>query len=214
MVRKFLLTFCEHDIYEKFGFKDFFAQKSKKSATIGVDVKDAHLTIVKRSLRLLTLEYESETKPLALYALAKLPSHLWSLGDPNKLSLSDKTFIETELFRVLTSDDIIERRWQNDSELRDTWLDDTSAVETAWHWLKDSTIVKTLRETPMSWLSDATPNSNVEFRLLRKVVRVMAKRWLRSRDWEVGDAFPWVLSFVDKVGPCPEHLQSRANMIR
>ena len=199
MVRKFLLTFFEEEVYDKFGFKEFFAQKSKTSAAIGVEETDAHLTIVKRSLKLLTLGYENETKSLALYTLARLPSHLENLGDPTKLSLSDKTFIETELFRVLTNDDIIEQRWQSDAALRETWVDETTAVETVWGWLKDSTIVRTLRETPKSWLSDAAPNSNVETRLLRKVVRVMAKRWLRGREWDVSDAFPWVQNFVAKV---------------
>jgi hypothetical protein len=145
MVKKFLSTFCEQDVFDKFGFEEFFAQKARTSATIGINEKDAHMTIVKRSLKLLTLEDEGKTKSLALYALAKLPNHLESIADPTQLSLSEKTFIETELFNVLTNEEIIQRRWQNDSELLKDWGDETTAVETVWRWLKDSTIVKTLR---------------------------------------------------------------------
>jgi fungal STAND N-terminal Goodbye domain len=201
MVKKFLWTFCDQDVFEKFGFDEFFAQKARTSATIGINEKDAHLTILKQSLKLLIREDDGKTKSLALYALAKLPTHLGNIADPTKLSLSDKTFIETALFKVLTNEDIVERRWQNDSELLRNWGDETTAVETAWRWLKNSPVVRALRETPESWLSDEAPNSNVESRVLRKVIRVMAKHWLRGREWEVNDAFPWVQSFATKVSP-------------
>ena len=47
------------------------------------------------------------------YALANLPSYD-DIADPTKLGLLEKDFIETEPFKVLTNEDIIEWRWQSE----------------------------------------------------------------------------------------------------
>ena len=199
MVRKFLRTFCEDDVFLKFGFEEFFAQKAKTHATIGINEKDAHLTIVKRSLKLLAQDNSEKPDQLAHYAFSYLPVHLKSAPDPSDISDSDKIFIETELYRLLTNEALIERRWQVDWEARENWLDDATAMETLWKWLKDSREIQALRETQEGWLTDATTNSNVELRLLKTAVCVMAKQWLQRRKWSPSEICRWVYLFVAKV---------------
>jgi hypothetical protein len=111
-------------------FEEFFAQKAKTRAIIGISQEDSHLTILKRCLKLLTHKEDGKTEALAFYALANLPSHLDDIADPTKLGLLEKDFIETEPFKVLTNEDIIERHWQNDADLREIWVDRSNAAAT------------------------------------------------------------------------------------
>jgi hypothetical protein len=93
------------DILTNLDLKNSLHRKPKHAAIIGISKENSLLTILKKCLKLLTHEEDGKTEALAFYALANLPSHLDDIADP----LSEKDFIETEPFKVLTNEDIIER---------------------------------------------------------------------------------------------------------
>ena len=115
-----------------------------------------------------------------------------------KLDPAERAYIEAKLFRLLTSPEVIEERWQSDWGVLQYWTDSATLL-VMWRLLKDSTVVYTNREIYNSWFADEAPDLIARFRLLGPVTRVMAKHWLREREWNVNDAYPWVEHYVVKV---------------
>jgi hypothetical protein len=120
IVKRFLESVCEPDLYKKFQFEQFFLNKLNKStATIKVDLEAAHLKIVGDSLEVICSEDNKAFEPLLDYAREFFRLHLSNID----LSLTlpqRKTAIGAQLLRLFADERII-ARWWTDSNMSQRW---------------------------------------------------------------------------------------------
>lgn len=201
LVDRFILQICGKEIYDRFGFPQFFERKGSHPAMIGMRKTQAHLIIVKNCLKLLTSDEDKRTKPLALYAIRHLPEHLSCAAKVKNIDSADKNFVQTKLLMLLTHESIIERYWQGSSDIFYYW-NDSQAMENVWHWMRDSDEVRKLYIAKDDWFRTAAWSEEPGMRLLKPIVRMMAKRWLQSRDFPIDsieETMDWVIEYVKKV---------------
>lgn len=198
MVERFILQICGEEIYKRFGFHQFFERKGSHPAMIGMRQLQAHLIIVKSCLKLLTSDEDKRTESLALYAIENLPEHLSCVAEPKNMSSADKNCVQTKLLMLLTDESLIERCWQGSIYILPCWMD-SQAIKTVWHWMRDSNEVRNLYAAKDDWFRTATWSEEPGMRLLKPIVRMMAKRWLQSRDFPVKETLSWVIEYVKNV---------------
>ena len=155
LVKHYLSTVCPGDVYEKFGFEEFFKIKMvRKTHRICKDPDNAHITLALRCLTCLTEPRTSKTEKLHAYAKSWLQVHLESTD----LSLADRE-LKTEagvLLEKLFSDEYASNSllkllwdWQMNPETSSLLAEDTplswkrwvfsdSGVNVIDKWLKDS----------------------------------------------------------------------------
>lgn len=201
MVKNFILTFCGKDIFDKFGFENFFSRKGSDRAKIGMSQGQAHMIMAKSCLKLLTGNYDKDTKSLATYAVSYLPYHLNQAAKGKTIDPADKEFIQVKLLTFLTDESVIEGSWNfssdnGSSHILKLWVDDLGSI---WHWIKDFDKFRRLYSSKDDWFRTARWDEEPGMRLLQPVVRMMAKRWLRSRDFSIKDSLPWVNEYLKKV---------------
>ncbi|MCJ1424920.1 hypothetical protein MMC29_002808 [Sticta canariensis] len=194
MVDRFILQICGKEIYDRFGFLQFFERKGSHPAMIGVREPQAHLIIVKNCLKLLTSDEDKMTKSLALYAITYLPEHLSCAAKAKNIGSADKNFVQTKLLTLLTHESVIERCWQGSSSIIYYW--DSQAMENVWHWMRDSVEVRKLYAAKDDWFRTTAWSEEPGMRLLKPIVRMMAKRWLQSRDFLIEETVCWVIEYV------------------
>lgn len=202
MVDRFILQICGEEIYKRFGFHQFFERKGSHPAMIGMRQLQAHLIIVKSCLKLLTSDEDKRTKSLVSYAIRNLPEHLRCVAEPKNMSSADKIYVQTKLLMLLTDESVIERFWQGSLHISSYWTD-SQAKKTVWHYMRDSAEVRNLYAAKDDWFRTAAwseePGEEPGMRLLKPIVRMMAKRWLQSRDLPVEETMGWVMEYVEDV---------------
>jgi hypothetical protein len=205
IVKRFLKSVCDDDLYERFGFEEFFSQRLERPVpTIRVDHNDAEVQIIKGCLDLVFEEERDGRETLVEYAREFLPVHLASvdLSLPG-LSRQDISKVGLRLLDAFLKVDIIERWWPPgsfDQLDRETWLYDEgdTNVRAVLEWFRNSAVIKNIDKGGLSWVKALTSNLQSEADLLRPMTKLAAKRWLR----ENGDVYPlflWVHGFVTKV---------------
>jgi hypothetical protein len=208
IVRRFLKSVCDDDLYGRFGFEEFFTQRLERPATkIIVDPNDAEVLIIKGCLDLICDAHPGEVETLVEYARQFLPIHLASvdLSLPG-LSSKDRSKIGTQLLHAFWKEDIIGRWWPVDLLChtdRKTWLydkDDTN-VGAVLGWLRNSTVTRDIDGDGLVWVKALTSNSQPDEDLLKPITKVVAKEWLQGPTDSVLDGFQWVHGFVTKVFP-------------
>jgi hypothetical protein len=77
IVQRFLRHVCDDELFEKFGFEEFFKRKlGKETALITVNVNDVHVRILHCFLKAICDVQTDETAPLREYAFNWLAHHL------------------------------------------------------------------------------------------------------------------------------------------
>ena len=198
MVDRFILQICGREIYDRFGFPQFFERKGSHPAMIGMRKAQAHLIIVKSCLKLLTSDEDKRTKSLGSYAIMYLPEHLSYAAKMKSISSADKDIVQTKLLMLLTHDSVIERYWQGSEEISDWWTN-SQAMENVWHWMRDSTEVRKIYAAEDDWFRTSAWSEEPGMRLLKPVVRMMAKRWLQNRDIPIEETLILIKEYVEKV---------------
>jgi hypothetical protein len=206
IVKRFLKSVCDDNLYERFGFEEFFSQRQERpAATINVDPNDAEVQIIKGCLDSIFATKREGTETLVQYTRQFLPEHLASvdLSLPGP-SNEDKSKIGTQLLDAFWRDDIIERWWprRGFSDLdRDIWLsgEEDTNVQAVVGWFRNSVVIKNIQGDGLTWIKTLMSNLQPDAHLLLPITKVAARRWLRSKTGEVSRPFLWVIAFVTKV---------------
>ncbi|KAI9666754.1 MAG: hypothetical protein M1831_001529 [Alyxoria varia] len=213
IVKRFLNSVCDEELYNKFGFDEFFQQKlASDDATIYVNFEDMQIQILKRCLDVLRWDYSNDAYVSNLdgYAALYFQIHLGRVD----LSLSDpdtKQQVGELLLPVLTEDGCIGKWWnQWSNTLREWWLYDENElyVNNVARWLSDTAVTRSenIDEDARHWAEKfkSSSSSTSNFVVLEKVAEYMATQWLDGR-WTSGDNGPFAFlhSYLSKlrVGP-------------
>lgn len=202
LVRRFLESFCDPKLFNKFGFEDFFQRKLKgKTARVGVDAEMAHLLMVSACLEVICSEYSPTLEPLREYAVSSFGEHL-KLADPSLTLPRHKIALGPQLVKVFTNDEVIDRWWSLSSpQLRSQWLYDDEYAEVTLKWLQDSAVTKSIPEEQSKWIKSLSSKSELDADILEHVGRALARRWLQSGEDGVAFMFDSVHGYITKVIP-------------
>lgn len=168
IVRHYLSAVCPKDLYQKFGFDEFFDLKMvRKGNYICQNPDNAHITVALRCLTCLVEERTEKTLPLHRYSLNFLLYHL----EETDLSLADrelKSEVGVMLVRLFTEPyainslfrlhqafvddeeedelpfgkDTVPRSW-------DEWLFVDRGVTAIEKWFKDSAVIEKVKENDL-----------------------------------------------------------------
>lgn len=200
IVRRFLESVCDPELFQRFRFEQFFQAKlTMSTAIIHFDVNDSHLRIVSACVDVLCSENEL-WNPLMDYIHTNFRAHLWAL-DLSLVLPQDKMRIGAKLVRCFSDEKIIARWWNPDElwGLRWAWVISNSYIDAVLNWFKDSAVVKGLNEEGKNWAKDLTSNSRPDADLSEHVAKFVAEKWLSTSFWPLGHTILFVHSFVSKV---------------
>ena len=186
---------------DKFNFDSATASIVSKPS-IEVNEFDAHLIIVKRSLEVLLAEPDEKTKSLAPYMLEYLPDHLDSLMEasiPNELTAAEKGKIGSGVYDLFADEEILERYGDHLEVMVDNWMDADPGIAAFWKWLNDKDAIGYLGKKDKEWLNNVNSSQNRNQGLLDPVAAMVAKHWLRKRDWGIAETFSWIFNFLEIV---------------
>lgn len=201
VAQNFLWNLCEKGVMDKFEFNESAAATTIKD-TIRVNEFDAHLWMIKQSLKLLSAEPEERTTALAKYVLGYLPNHLDALREHPKfidLEEEEKGEIGHGVYLFIGDGDILEKFWRANGPPGTNWILQDDDIGVMWKWLEDPSATRYLGKKDKEWLESIKRNPNPDRSLLLPIVKMVAKHWLLDREWEVQTTFEWVRSFLEMV---------------
>ena len=196
IIKKFLESVCDPDLFTRFGFKGFFEHNlAKNTAVITVDLHAAPLKLLVDCLHIINDEVDEMTEPLADHAALWFPKYLQQV-DLSSADPTTKTAIGKQLLPLFNSNRHIERWWKEDDFcLRYLWLYNDNYVDLVLNWLKDAAVIKELTNEEKEWIKSLTSNSD----LLMPLTKFLASKWLQSTDWGTFQPFVCVHSYIIKV---------------
>ncbi|GKT92604.1 neutral amino acid permease [Colletotrichum tofieldiae] len=189
MVKHYLKTVCPDDIYDKFGFADFFEQKLvRKKTFICQDPDNAELTLALRCLTCLVDERVRKTEVLHSYA-ARLfledyaINSLFGIGCP---------FDDDEGKSALAQREIPES-WN-------TWVVGNTGLDLLARYLKDRAVLEGMKDSDLVKAFSAT-DENKSLSLLRPALNTAVGHLLRAdaTSREVENAFLFLLAAEAKL---------------
>lgn len=200
IVRRFLESVCDDELFRKFQFEEFFlAKRNNSTAVIHFNPEMSHLKIITACMEGL-LSDDVKWNPLMGYIREHFDQHLAAV-DLSLAQPSDKKAIGGKILKCFSEEKIIEKWWVADriEVLRVEWVVQSSKVDVVLNWFKDSAVVKGLDMEGKQWTKDLTSNSRPEADLLEHIAKFVAKKWLQ---WSIGTlspAFLFLHSFTSKV---------------
>ncbi|KAJ5981977.1 hypothetical protein N7451_012077 [Penicillium sp. IBT 35674x] len=206
IVRRFLESVCDPELFKKFGFDELFKRKTKeKTVRITVDTETAHLMIVSACLEAICSKASPNLNPLVWYAEAKLGSHLQQ-ADPALTQPQQKIAIGPQLVKIFTDEEVIDRWWRSSSlRLRALWIYDDDYAEVTVKWLQDSAVTKNISEEERKWVKSLSSKSQLDADLVEHIGRVCARKWLQEGPRNVALMFHAVRGYITKD---PEQVQA------
>ena len=181
IVRRFLTSVCDQDLYNKFGFDAFFSQKiNSTSVLIDVDLERASSTLLLACLQAL-MSTAPELRQLWLYAVDYFPTHLaevdLAMTDPAVKIATGKILVS-----MFTEEESIAKWWTEESmPIRTPWFYHGSHVEAVLTWFKDSAVTKGFSESNKEWVKTLTSNSSPNADLLEHLARHLCKPVFQSK---------------------------------
>ncbi|PLB49788.1 hypothetical protein P170DRAFT_510250 [Aspergillus steynii IBT 23096] len=211
MVKHFLVTVCPPDVYAKFNFDDYLAQKSSRKST-SVFKDDPHTGETKMALaclHVLTQELDKKRMRLLPYARKYLLKHLAAVD----LALADitcKSRVGSRLVQLFTEDSSIDRLLDGDEstsspavhrKVRDAWIYDDDSVDIVVRWLGDSAVVSGISDEQRQWVDALLQNKSFERDLLVAAARQMAVHFVQEPHFKpfTKDSFLFLLGYVNKI---------------
>ncbi|OJK02157.1 hypothetical protein ASPACDRAFT_1886529 [Aspergillus aculeatus ATCC 16872] len=207
IVRRFLESVCDPDLFRKLGFEQYFGQllKGKTAAPIGIDAEDtAHLRMLSTCLKVINSDLSSGLGPLLGYAMNHFAHHLTQL-DPSLVEVQDKLALGPPLVKLFQDPQTIQRWWRRagyyDAQLRLAWIYTDSYSEVVVKWLQESAIIKGLSETQKDWVRSLTTKSEPDADLLEHIARHWTAEWLLHIEdlKDIYSVFPNVYGYFSKV---------------
>ena len=211
IVKRFLRSVCDDELFEKFGFEDFFQKKLGIGTThIHVDVNRIHFEILNTLFEALNSGSETDCDQLVNYLWKEFPNHMERADLSYKGHAVDalKSFIGTAMIGLFTDDNLIKKWWFTASMdpltknyVRDEFLaGKAKSTESVMKFLKDPSVTSGLTREMKEWL-DRIMDEETEEDIFKPTVRVMAGMWLRSSEVEGNNiiASRWLLRYFDMV---------------
>ncbi|PNP55504.1 hypothetical protein THARTR1_04334 [Trichoderma harzianum] len=189
-VQNFLWSLFQKSMVEKFEFEPISGPTRSAAREVQVNEYDAHLAIVKQSLRFLTSPPDERTKLLGTYIVRELHGHLERLNQAvgyDQILASDKKEIGDGLFALFVSGDVIERHWESFSEI--DWVSQGDRIEIFRNWLKDPDAIGHLGRLDKDWLRAVNSNPRPNRELLTPMMKAVAEHWLLDNKWHAGTCF-------------------------
>ncbi|KAF9880552.1 neutral amino acid permease [Colletotrichum karsti] len=179
IVKHYLTTVCPKDVYDKFGFKDFFERKmERKQNHICQDSNNAQITLALRCLRCLVDPQTEKSQKLLTYSAEYLYQHL----EKTDLSLSNRDlkveagallsrlFVEEAAITALIS-----RSYGNNWEIQSAC--ETKSLPSNWGpWIFNDSGNKLLQK----WSEDSTVLEHLEDKNALKNVASGENNWYRK----------------------------------
>ncbi|CCT70647.1 uncharacterized protein FFUJ_06636 [Fusarium fujikuroi IMI 58289] len=190
IIKHYLSTICPSDLYQKFGFDDFFDLKmARKGNYIYRDPDNSQASMVLRCINCLTDQRSEKTERLLDYACSNLHVHL----KETDLSLTDRSLkaqVGDALLRLFTEpyaldslfgfhllhEDADEVQFsKNDLPASwKTWILSDQGVNSLTKWLKDSAVIENIKSAPLVALFNA-PDANRHLALFNPSAKVAAE---------------------------------------
>jgi hypothetical protein len=208
IIRHFLDSVCDEDLYAKLGFEEFFERKlSSNTAIIHVDLDHMHLNVLLDCLQAIPRYGEAELQGLYRYACQFFVAHLQEI-DLTTVSVRNKALVGQYLVDMFREETIIGKWWSKDQifPLAPEWFYSDSNVDIVLGWLKDSATVNKCSQTGQNWVKTLTSNSFPDADLLEHVSTYLADCHFRSSLQFGGNTVLLVRmlhAFLAKVCPIP-----------
>ncbi|CAJ2505515.1 Uu.00g129090.m01.CDS01 [Anthostomella pinea] len=194
IVRHFMRNVCPTELYERFGFEQFFKTKAgvKEGGSITYDPDNAHINIALTSLVILTDESLRTSRKIRNYAMYYLLEHM-EVVDLSAANPELKSQVGPLLVKLFTEECGIEsmfwsfdlnvsmKTWNRQEYLhlrrtRSEWVYTTIGVTEMLRWFHDSHVTKLINTEPGLSLVKAlrTPNTNLHGALLSYAAKHLA----------------------------------------
>ncbi|KAK2616359.1 hypothetical protein QQS21_000793 [Conoideocrella luteorostrata] len=212
IVRRVLKMACDEELYDKFGFEEFFSRRvSSLSNTIHIDFSTVHLRILLCLLEAIvnkgTDTHQKSFQHLLRYAYDYFCKHLVNI-DLSRRSKEDsdlKRAVGPLLLRIF-QDEVIIERWWFDARLfamRSTWVEDKDVngyVQAVIDFLKDTAAARDFSPEQKLWISRLSvyPNHD-EISPLLPAILVVARRWLQTDSWKLRGSCYLLYVYMDQV---------------
>ncbi|KAJ5154944.1 Tetratricopeptide-like helical [Penicillium coprophilum] len=202
IVRRFLESICDPKLFSKFGFEDFFQRKLKgKKALVGVDMYNAHLSMLSTCLEVINRQESPKLTPLLNYACSYFPAHL-HVVDPSLMQPREKMALGPQLVSLLMDEQTI-RKWWSPSGLllRMQWIYTDELPELALKWLQDSAVTKNLPDDQLKWVKSLSSKSEPDADILEHIAKLTARLWLKSgiSAQSLADCFAVIHGYITKI---------------
>ncbi|KAL4940945.1 hypothetical protein BDV06DRAFT_12388 [Aspergillus oleicola] len=201
IVRRFLESVCDPDLFAKFGFQEFFQRKLKgKTVRVGVETETAHLRLASACLEVICSCNSPNLDALLHYAVTFFGEHLTSV-DPSLTLPRHKIALGPRLVKIFTDERIIERWWSCSTPwLRQHWIYEDGYAEVLMKWLQDSAVTKDVPDEHRNWIKSLSSKSQLDADPLEHVGRVLARWWLqRGPSYEIEGVFYIVYGYLTKI---------------
>ncbi|KMU86228.1 hypothetical protein CIHG_04016 [Coccidioides immitis H538.4] len=175
IVKRFLRNVCDDELFNKFGFEEFFQEKlSHRNTSIHADLDNMDLHILLSLLKAIYGELRSEVFTLIEYTCYWLPDHFREV-DLALTPPGPQSTIGSQLIKLFTEEEYVDRWWTQDRMwMRTGWVYNDEYCSIVLGWFKDSAVVKGLT---------VNKGSGYKFAAL----------------WFVEDIYWWLLGYVTKV---------------
>ena len=195
VVRQFLKSLCDQELFAKFQFEEFFESKLGRATAVSVDLETAHARILHNCLQIVLGEFTEDVDAIKSYAMYWFPDHLKEVD----LSLTDlnlKSEIGKRLVAMFRDESAIERWVEASSQ----FLTNEDFVEGLMKWFRDSAATKKLSEEDKVWVHCIISNTDLGHDFLEYIARYQGKAWLQESDKDVSNyPFQWLRGFLNKV---------------
>ncbi|TPX24225.1 hypothetical protein DIZ76_013568 [Coccidioides immitis] len=201
IVKRFLRNVCDDELFNKFGFEEFFQEKlSHRNTSIHADLDNMDLHILLSLLKAIYGELRSEVFTLIEYTCYWLPDHFREV-DLALTPPGPQSTIGSQLIKLFTEEEYVDRWWTQDRMwMRTGWVYNDEYCSIVLGWFKDSAVVKGLTVEQREWVNGLNSSSRPDDDLLKPIAKIMAKRWLQVCGlWFVEDIYWWLLGYVTKV---------------
>jgi tetratricopeptide (TPR) repeat protein len=178
IVRRFLASVCDEELYAKFGFDDFFTRRlNSTTAFVHVDLESAGIVLLTGCMLALTSKAKEATQ-LLFYARTMFPKHMAEV-DLSMTSPVAKVECGRYLLQLFTEQDVIARWWSaNNMEAQTTWFYADDNVDLVLAFFRDTAITKTFTDDQRVWIKALTSKASPDTDLLEHVVRHLSRQLL------------------------------------
>ncbi|KAF7191884.1 hypothetical protein HII31_06929 [Pseudocercospora fuligena] len=220
MVQQIIRTHCRNvfgddQVYNKFGFDNFFTAKHTLSDTPLLSTARIRLVPEDQCHAIITHAYltaicnhldDEDYADLIEFACNNLGDHISQIEDLDDIHISTaiKQDIGRKLVRVLRTERYIDT-WWSDERL---WLRSYSPgflcpPSTVYNWLCDPTVRKAFADSPedREWLRTTTGSGSRDFSVLRSVAERLAQRWSyhNTKPESLVELVSWLLTYMSEL---------------
>lgn len=201
IVRNVLKLVCGENLFNRFGFEEFFKQKLRRQTlAIDLDMKAARAKILKDILSIvadetyLTPYLPKDSQSLLEYAKKWFPDHVLEVEREGH-----EAQIKESIGKLLVScfhDQSSIERWARDCTYFDCdWIrTDDERLICVRDWLNDPTISEKLSDDEKEWINGKI--SKDFHYILQPTMSVLAQKWLQGYEWDERIAYEGLERFT------------------